>query len=89
MSWQISEPKLTKATVQVGEKTAMDPGKETHVTQFVMMQLMHVYSDVIIVLCLFYLCGFKAVIDLTTVETMMSTDCHSRSQQSKLAYLGD
>ena len=37
---QISEPELSKATVQQGEKTAMAQGKETHATQFVMM-----YSD--------------------------------------------
>lgn len=33
---------------------------------------MHVYNDVIIVSCLFCLPGFKAVVDLTTVDTVTS-----------------
>lgn len=88
MSSQISEPKLSKATVQLGEKTATDRGMETHVTQFVMMLIMLVYSDVIIVSCLFCLFSFKAVMGLSPVDTMTSIDCHIRPLQSYLAYLG-
>ena len=49
MSSQIREPKLSKATVQLEEKTVMDPGKETCAAQFVMMWNMCAYSDVFIV----------------------------------------
>lgn len=77
-----------KSSQHYREKTATDRGMETHVTHFVMMSIMHVYSDVIIVSCLFCLFSFKAVIGLSPVDTMTSIDCHIRPQQSYLAYLG-
>lgn len=70
MSSQISEPKLSKATVQHGEKIAMAQGKETHATQFLRVHMTPVSSDVVIVSGLFCSPGFTTV---NTVTGMIVT----------------
>ena len=67
MSSQISEPKLSKATVQHGEKIAMGQGKESHGTQFLRVYMTPVSSEVVIVSGLFCSPGFTTVSTVTGV----------------------